>query len=198
MRARRRAARRPGSRHAGPALPVRRTDRTEDLVAWLLVSLGLLAALGAVLVGRAAHDAALGPERLAGPTPVRAVLLADVPPPPTAGQRMASPLPRVPVAWTAADGTEQTGELVVRTPLPAGAEVPAWLDREGRLTASPPQRGSEAVAFGVGAALTTAALAWALLVLAWSAACRVTAARNAAAWAREWARVEPQWSRRVR
>lgn len=183
---------------AAPPLPVRGTDRVEDLTAWLLVSLGLLAAIGAVLVGRAAHDAALDPAQADGPMAVQAVLLADVPPAPTAGQPAASPLPRVPVAWTAADGVERTGELMLRAPLPAGTAVSAWLDGEGRLSAGPPQRTSEAVAFGVGVGLTAGGLAWAVLTLLWSAVCRRTTARNAAAWAREWARVEPVWSRRVR
>ena len=37
--------------------------------------------------------------------------------------------------------------------------------------------------------------AWAVLSLLWSTVCRLTAAHNAAAWAREWARVEPRWRR---
>ena len=183
-------------RAAAPLL-VRGTDRIEDLVAWLLVSLGLLAALGAVLVGAAAHDAARGPGRLTAAVPVSVVLLADVPPAPAATQRFPSPLPRVPVSWTAADGVEQTGELGLRAPLSAGDEVTAWLDRDGRLSATPPQHASEAVAIGVGAGLTTAAMAWALLSGMWSGVRRATAARNDAAWAREWARVEPVWSRQV-
>jgi hypothetical protein len=179
-------------------LPLRRTDRVEDLVAWLLVSLGLLAGLGAVLVGSAAHAAALRPGRLGDTTPVAVVLLADVPPAPTAAQRFPAPLPRVPVSWTSADGVEQTGELGLRAPLAAGDEVTAWLDREGRLWPTPPQHASEAVAFGVGAGLTTAAVAWALLNGVWSGVRRSTAARNDAAWTRDWARVEPVWSRQVR
>jgi hypothetical protein len=196
-RGRRRRAWRPPLRLGASRLPVRSTDSVEDLTAWLLVSLGLLAALGAVLLGRAAHDAALSPGRLGGPTPVRAVLLADVPRAPSSAQPTASPLPRVPVEWTAVDGTEETGELVLRAPMPAGAAVDAWVDREGRLTATPPPRTAEAIAFGVGAGLAAGALAWGLLVLAWSGVCRLTAARNDAAWAREWERVEPMWSRRV-
>jgi hypothetical protein len=170
----------------------------EDLVAWLLVSLGMLAALGAVLVGVAAHRVALRPGELGDVTPVRVVLLADVPPAPTAAQPMPLSLPRVPVSWTSPDGTEQTGELAVRSPLPAGAAITAWLDREGRLAPAPPQHSSEAVAFGVGAALTAAAVAWALLSAVWSAVRRTVTARNDAAWTREWARVEPVWSRQVR
>jgi hypothetical protein len=181
-----------------PSVLARPTDRTEDLVAWLLVALGMLAALGAVVVGVAAHRAALSPGELGDATPVRATLLADVPPAPTGAQRTQSPLPRVPVSWTSADGTEQTGELAVRSPLAAGAAVTAWLDREGRLTLAPPQHASEAVAFGLGATLTAGAAAWALLFAVWSAVRRATAVRNDAAWTREWARVEPVWSRQVR
>jgi hypothetical protein len=202
IRARRRRpwrarAGRSGARRGAVRLPIRRTDRVEDLVAWLLVSLGLLAGLGAVLVGAAARDAALGPGRLSAAAPVSVVLLADVPPAPAATQRFPSPLPRVPVSWTASDGVEQTGELGLRAPLSAGDEVTAWLDRDGRLSAAPPQHASEAMAVGVGAGLTTAAMAWALLSGMWSGVRRATTARNDAAWAREWARVEPVWSRQV-
>jgi hypothetical protein len=197
IRARRRRAWHLGGRRAGAVLPTRRTDRLEDLVAWLLVSLGLLAGLGAVLVGAAAHRAALDPGRLGDARPVSVVLLADVPPAPAATERFPSPLPRVPVSWTGVDGVEQTGELGLRAPLAAGDEVTAWLDRDGRLTATPPQHPSEAVALGVGAALTTAATAWALLNGMWVGVRRATAARNDAAWTREWTRVEPVWSRQV-
>jgi hypothetical protein len=174
--------------------PVRRTDRLEDLVAWLMMSLGLLALLGAVVVGRAAHTAALGPDGVGAAAPIRAELLADAPPE-SGGP---APTPWVPVAWTAADGTEETGEIAVRGPMRAGTTVAAWVDRHGRVTTTPPRHTSEAVAFGVGAGLTTAALAWALLGLTWTSLCRVTASRNDAAWAREWATVEPVWSGRER
>jgi hypothetical protein len=166
----------------------------EDLVAWLMMSLCLLALLGAFAVGRAAHDAALGPDGVGAAVPVRAELLADVPPGPSAG----APAPWVPVAWTAADGTEQTGEIAVPGPVRAGTTVAAWVDRGGRVTTSPPRHTSEAVAFGLGAGLTAAALAWAVLGVVWSSVCRVTASRNDAAWAREWATVEPVWSARER
>lgn len=178
-----------------PSIPARPTDRIEDVTAWVLVSLGLLAAVGALLVGRAAHDAALGPARRVEPPALRVVLLADVPQQP-APTRPARAVP-VPVAWTAGDGVERTGELDLRAPLRAGAVVDVWTDRGGRLLAAPPVDPAEAVAFGVGAALTAVALSWALLNAAWTAVRRATAARVDAAWAREWALVEPVWSRRV-
>ena len=65
-------------RRGAPPLPRRRTDRVEDLVAWLLTTLGLFAVLGSLLVGHAAHQAAHGNAGAA--SPVRAVLLADAPP----------------------------------------------------------------------------------------------------------------------
>jgi hypothetical protein len=53
------------------------------------------------------------------------------------------------------------------------------------------------VAFGLGAGLTAAALAWAVLNGVWTLVCRATAARVDAAWAREWELVEPVWSRQI-
>jgi hypothetical protein len=40
-------------------------------------------------------------------------------------------------------------------------------------------------------------MAWVLLSAMWSGVRRATAARNDAAWTREWERVEPVWSRQV-
>lgn len=177
---------------------MRATDRVEELAAWLLTTLGLLAVLGAGVVGLAAHDAALQPGRIGDAVRVRAVLLADVPTAPTAVQRVPYTPHDVPVSFTAADGSEQIGELTLRSRLRAGAEVTAWVDRDGQLSARPPRHPDEAVAFGVGAGLTATAGAWALLTLLWAGLRRVLDARNDAGWAREWARVEPLWSRRVR
>ena len=95
------------------------------------------------------------------------------------------------MTWTAADGVVHVVEVRVPPALRAGSAVTVWLDRTGRVVADPAERTAEAVAFGVSAALAVVALSWAVLSLLWSTVCRLTAARNAAAWAREWARVEP-------
>jgi hypothetical protein len=179
-----------------PPLPRRRTDHVEDLVAWLLVSLGLLAVLGSVLAGRSAHDAALG--RAAAAVPVGAVLVAEAAPPPAAHQRVPAPRTHAPVSWTGADGVAYTATVTVPPALPAGSAVTLWVDGEGRLVADPAERAAEAWAFGVSAALTVMALSCGLLTLVWSAVRRATAACNAAGWAREWARVEPRWRRSIR
>jgi hypothetical protein len=173
----------------------RRTDRLEDLAAWALMSLGLFAVLGSVLLGHAAYDAALG--RGAPPSPMRAVLLADVPRSPAADQRVPTLQQFARVTWTAADGAVHVVDVRVPPALRAGSAVTVWLDRAGRVVADPARRSAEAVAFGISAALAVIALSWAVLSLLWSTVCRLTAARNAAAWAREWARVEPRWRRSV-
>jgi hypothetical protein len=181
-------------RRGGPPLPSRRTDRVEDLAAWLLTTMGLLAVLGSVFVGHAAHQAAL--ER-AGASPVRAVLLADALAAAVADQRVPSPRPLTPVAWTGPDGAGHVVSVSVVPTLAAGSAVTLWVDGSGRVVGDPAERSAEAWAFGISAGLTVVALSWALLTLAWSAVCRVTASCNAAAWAREWARVEPRWRRSI-
>ena len=182
-------------RRGVPPLPRRCTDRVEDLLAWLLTSLGLLAVLASVFVGHAAHQAALG--RAGAASPVRAVLLADAPDPSGVAQRAPARRPSVPASWTDADGVAHVVPVSLPSARPAGAAVTLWVDRAGRVVADPAERSTQAWAFATSAGLTVVALSWALLTLAWSAVCRVTAACNAAGWAREWAWVEPRWRRSV-
>jgi hypothetical protein len=193
-RARPTRPRRCGVRRARRCVPglVRTTDRLEDLAAWLLVSLALLAAVGAVLVGHAVYGQSVAGGTAGHTIAVRAVLLADVPPVPTD-----APSPQsVPAVWTDAEGAEHIVELLVTTPLAAGTEVTARVDRHGQVVPSPSGQPAGAAALGVGAGLATVALVWALLATTWMAVRRATGRRNAAAWAQGWALVEPEWSRR--
>jgi hypothetical protein len=183
-----------------PSFPTRPADRLEDVAAWVLMSLALLTVLAAVVVGRSAFDVALTRGHVAGATPVRAVLLADAVPTPAAGTGApdSSPMPSrlVPVAWTGSDGVERTAELAVPAPMPAGTEVTMWLNGDRQPTTGAAAR-PQAMVFGIGVGRTVATFFWALLAVAWGAVQRISAACHAAAWAREWARVEPLWSRRV-
>ena len=79
----------------------------------------------------------------------------------------------------------------------AGDTVPVWLDRTGRVVAGPPTPAT-LVAVGWIWGVLAALAGWAVLLLAWFGVQRATAVRNQAAWARDWARVEPGWSGRVR
>jgi hypothetical protein len=180
----------PGEQHRPRSRWVRAltrpTDVLEDLVAWLLLVVGLCAVGAAVLVGHRAYDDVRLRGHGARTAPVRVLLLAAAPGRPQV----------VPGVWTAADGTEQTVEVVVHEPLPAGSAVTAWVDRETG-SAGPPPSAPEAAAVGVGAGLGVVAVAASVLLGAWCAVRWATERRNTAAWAREWARVEPVWSRRV-
>jgi hypothetical protein len=74
--------------------------------------------------------------------------------------------------------------------------VSVWMDRTGRLTQAPTSP-ANATAVGWTWGIAVALAGWAVLALAWTAVRTLTARRNAAAWAREWALVEPTWSGRV-
>jgi hypothetical protein len=88
------------------------------------------------------------------------------------------------------------GRVVVTTKHVVGDTVSIWIDRTGRLALAPTQPGTAtAVGWTWGVAVTLGG--WALLALLWTAVRAATARRNAAAWAREWAVVEPNWSGRV-
>jgi hypothetical protein len=173
----------------------RGTDRFEDLVAWLLTSCAVGVVLLAVVVGRAGHDHTLARSAAenAARTPTRATLMEDVD-----GAVVAdSARPRTVLArWTAPDAHEAEGRVVVGARHQIGDTVPVWVDHGGRLVPAPVSPSSADVVgwtWGVAVALG----GWAVLALLWSAVRAWTGYRNATAWAREWAIVEPTWSGRV-
>ncbi len=207
---------------AGPYRPgrarARATDRVEDAVAWLVVTLALATAVAAVVVGTAgyAHVMVRVRAETAGRTPARAVLLepagATVLLPESALPESAlpesalpgDPAPRDPsdpqrpmARWTTPTGERAVARITVAEPHPPGATVPIWLDRTGRVV-PPPEREPAAIAAGAMWGALTAIVGWLALALAWWAVRWVVARRNAAAWAREWRRVEPGWSGRGR
>ena len=167
----------------------RATDRVEDAVAWLLAALALSTVLLAFAVGGAGYAAAQDRARAeaAERVAVRAVL----------GEPATGYGPQqLPARWTGPDGIAVTGRVPVRDQRPAGAEVRVWLDRAGHVT-DPPMPESAAAVVGWIRGLLVALCGWALLGLAWVGVRRTVAARNAAAWARDWRRVEPSWSGRA-
>jgi hypothetical protein len=179
----------------GERLPRRWTDRIEDATAWAVTALGLLALVVGLVLGAQtyASRSEQGRAEAAERKPAEAVLLqaANEAPSPSGW----SPPERVLATWVDAHGQERTGEITAQPPLPAGARVSIWVDAEGRPVSAPGDR---------SAALTSAAivggtvLLWAVIVLwgIWIATRRVLDARNAEAWASEWAVVEPRWSGR--
>jgi len=173
----------------------RTTDRVEDFVAWALTTCAAATVLFAVAIGQLGHDATLAraSAEAAARTPARAELLEDVDGALVAdGSRPRTALAR----WTAPDGHETQGRVIVSTRHAVGDTVPVWLDRAGRLVPAPMTASSATVVgwtWGVAVVLG----GWAALALVWTGVRAWTARRNAAAWAREWALVEPSWSGRV-
>ena len=176
-------------------LPRRRTDRVEDGAAWLLTAAGLLLLLFGALTGVGVHAAIVERGRVAEQQLVRvdAVLLAD------GLLDVGAPGVAAPRAAKYVDAAGQAHEVVLPGVgrVPAGSSVPIWVDRAGRLTAAPPT-GVDAVVIGIVACVGTVGFGSAVLVGLWFGVRRWLLARNTAAWAREWAVVEPEWSGRDR
>ena len=149
----------------------------------------------AIAVGQrgAAHTLDRSRAEAAARTPARAELLEDVDGAVLAdGTRSRTALAR----WTGPDGRVAQGRVVVTSQHVVGDTVSIWTDRTGRLVPAPTKpSAATAVGWTWGVAVTLGG--WAVLALLWTAVRAATARRNAAAWAREWAVVEPSWSGRV-
>jgi hypothetical protein len=77
----------------------------------------------------------------------------------------------------------------------AGTQVRVEVDGDGRVDVPPPSRGDALLAAG-SVAVGVALLGGLLLGLVWLGVRYAVAARNYAAWAREWQHIEPRWSGR--
>lgn len=176
----------------------RRTDVVEDIVAWVLLSAGLLGAVVAALVGWSVDAQALdrGRADAAVRTRISAVLLEDSPT--LAGDAGGSRGPVYALArWEAQDGSTRSGHVSTTPDTPAGTDVPIWIDRSG--AAVPAPTGPIDAAFlGAACGIGVLAAVGCALAVMWVGARRAIDTRNAARWEREWERVGPQWSRHLR
>lgn len=176
----------------------RPTDVIEDVVAWILTSAGSFLLVVTIFVGLVAHGDAVERGRLerATRTPVEAVLVTDAPVI-EGGKGSAPGVVRVDAHWAAPDGTAHTGRVPAAAGAPAGSVVTVWIDGDGRVTTPPVDEAGAVVIGGVTAGGLLVA-GGALLALCWTAVRFVTGRCNARRWEREWARVEPEWSRNRR
>jgi len=176
--------------------PLKRTSHRVEFASRVVVLLVVLLSVPVALaVGTAVRSdlATVARQQSAERTQVTAVVTADA-----VALEDASPRVRVPVPaeWTSPTGTPVEGEVLARPTTRAGDTVVLWTTSDGRPT-SPPLtpaavRRSTCVLTGLcwaGTVVTT--------VLLHVALCRLLASRADRRWAREWARVEPTWSRRV-
>lgn len=173
------------------AVLLRATDHARALLRRAQFLLAVLAVLVAVAIGLLA-----GASRPSGTAPqpgtVRAELLE-----PAHGAEVAVAGATVPVAarWTDPSGEVRTGTVTAPAGLPAGAEVDVALDRGGAVVAPPPAVAGP-IATGLVAGTGTLVACWVLLAVAGGVWRSRLAARDRRDLAREWARVEPVWSRR--
>ena len=173
--------------------PLRRHDDDVDtwtvLIVWTVVLVG--GALAGLVTSHAA-DEVFGAQR-AERHSVRAVLLADTPPPPAAGVGSRD-LIRAKVRWTTADGTGRTGSALVETGQKAGSKVVVWLDSAGTSTIEPPsskEASLESAVLGLTATLAFAGLAFGIGAVA---RYRLDQ-RRIESWGTEWSLVGPSWGR---
>lgn len=98
------------------------------------------------------------------------------------------------VTWTAADGTPHTGLADVRSVGHTGQPTTIWLDRAGQ-PAAPPSPHERLVVDAVGFGLATTFIGAGLLVALAAAESKLFMRLRKAAWARDWARTAPNWTR---
>jgi hypothetical protein len=174
-----------------PVALLRATDHARVLLRRAELLLALLAVLIAVPVGVLAATArAAAPEP--GPATARAELLE-----PAHSPEVAVTGALVPVAaqWIDPRGELRSGTVRAPAGLPAGASVAVALDGSGALAEpSPPIAGPAATGLAAGAGVLV--ICWTVLALAGAIWRSRLAARDDRRLAREWARVEPVWSRR--
>lgn len=176
--------------------PLTRTgDRVESAVALVALVIALLGVPIAATLGSEVHarESVTSVQQLGARHQTTATLLEDSPP----GVATAGITADVQAVWRAPDGTPHRGVVAAFHDLKAGSEVPVWIDEHGALT-TPPLTSEGAVITAVG----SAALTWLGLVLVLCVThllvVHAIRRRHLALWERDWAVVEPEWTRRRR
>lgn len=172
----------------------RRVDRVEDAVVWILLVMALLVGISAVFTGTAEHSEAL--ERAAVESAERRPVEAVLESPSTAvmstdGMGVVGTVP-VPATWQGVGGVPVRADVWVDAGLPRGATTTVWLDRNGA-PAAPPLSEADAITVGWLFGAGVAVFGWGVLALLWWVTHQFAAAARSAHWARDWARVEPEW-----
>lgn len=175
--------------------PLKRgSDRVEYVSRLLVLLVVLLSVPVALTVGTVVRSdlAAMAQEQAEERTRVTAVATAD------AARADTSPRARVPVParWTSPGGTPVEGDVPAHPVTRAGDTLTLWTTADGRRADEPMTpaevRRSTLVLVGVGWAGGLGAV-----VLVHVALCRLLERQRDRRWTREWARVEPGWSRRL-
>lgn len=100
---------------------------------------------------------------------------------------------RVPVRWTAPDGSARDGEVILPAPVEAGARVPVIVGADG---APHPEQGAGARTVGIVAGVIGALVGWTAIWALGIAVHGLLLRRNRRRWDQRWRVVEPHWSGR--
>ncbi|WP_282703542.1 hypothetical protein [Streptomyces sp. CC219B] len=174
----------------------RPSDRLE---AWIVLATWILALVGglgtAQLTGDRVADSLA--ERRDRAQPVSAVLVEDAPTVPvTTGEGFSNSTVWAKVRWTDTDGAPHTGRAQVDPGSEAGTSVTVWTGTTGTLVAPPPT--AMEAEFQSVLAGTLAGLAAAGTVVGCGRLARFGLDRRRLhAWETEWARIGPQWRKRM-
>jgi hypothetical protein len=179
--------------------PLRR--RSDVLEAWMVVAVGLLLFVGAPLAGAVAgwwahgEARAVAAEQRADRHRVRAEVLGRTPDSLPSVQGGREHAYRATVRWTDPDSGLRTGTARVPAGTHRGEVIDVWFDGKGRSVLPPPDESAVwQHTLTLGLCATGGAVAGVLLVR--SVARGALNRRRMAAWEREWALTEPQWTRR--
>ncbi|MGC0333800.1 hypothetical protein RKD23_006790 [Streptomyces sp. SAI-170] len=175
--------------------------RSDVVEAWTVLAVAVLLLIGSPLAGCAAawwaySDASAHADALrADRHTVRAEVVGEARAAAPSVQGGRPVTQRVMVRWTDEDGSAHSGRAAIPAEARRGDVVDLWLDSRGRAVPPPPD---DSVVWQHSLALGICGTAGAAsVVLLGHSVVRRTAERHRLAeWERDWARTEPQWTRR--
>jgi hypothetical protein len=176
--------------------PLKRgSDRLEFAARLVLVLVVLVSVPVALAVGTVVHEhlRATAEQQAAELTRVTAVALEGAEP---VQEGRSSGWFRTSARWTAPDGTEVEAVVTTLRDTSAGDPLTVWTTGDGRPTATPPTS-REVLRYTV--VLVLVGWSWSLVAAGtgYLGLCRILDRHRDRRWTREWAAIEPTWSRRV-
>jgi hypothetical protein len=176
---------------------LRRVDRIEAAVLIGVIAVASVLLPVALAVGSETYagQARAGEQESRTRHPVTATLIDDAPASATGTRGTVVPrVSLVPARWTPPGGTERTGTVLADNGAKAGSPTRIWLDEAGNPVQAPADHyqavtAGVIVAFGLWAGAAGALCGLYYLARTWLNRCR------SARWQRDWARLEPGWTR---
>lgn len=179
--------------------PLRR--RSDVVEAWTVLVVAVLVLIGAplagALTGRWAHEdaRAVAAEQRAERHRVRAEVVGRPPDTLPTAEGVREHRLRIAVRWTEPGAGPRTTTALVPAGTHRGDRVDVWFDARGR-SVPPPSDGTAVWQHTLTLGVATAGGSAAAVLLGHAVLRRVALRHRLAEWDREWARTEPEWSRR--